>query len=632
MTTLGDNLDRFQRDAANAAGAPGLILGAPGTGKSYALVARVVMLIHSGAAPDSIVLLTCSRRGSQDIHRRLADLAEEFEGIQRMFVGTPAQYANEVLRAGGAAALGLSDCYSLWPFRSAAEAFRNVVLDTIGLSALSTGEADEILAWNGRNLSRRPGDPILQPRQHSWRRVIDNYEQEKNRQNALSLDDLVPTATRALDQDDGLTRTWVSDAPPHLLVDDGHHLTPAQYHFLSRVTGDLTIAADPNGHRYPGMGADGLRSELRRDWGEVNVHQLQFNHRHSAELTAMAAALTERGGLSGLQRFRQIAFRRGGMAPQLVEVHGHDSMLHTLLEGVEQMRAEGYHLEDMAVICRDLAESERLRTDLEARHIPCTVLGDPQVHHRDSRVLALLACVLNPRNVMAFWLTPFGNSQTREASAMRVVSHKVLSRMAREQEMSVFEAAQQQLNEFARGSSLQRALAAMVDAKRRLDPMLEDPAVGLPDLLRRAWELLPAHTVEDPLPGEEPRMSSLMALSESMPRRAGESPQQHLVRFLDRANPDLCPEPAAPAQGLTVTTVDEAGGRYWKVAWVWDDPLPGDTTPYGQGSAQDADRLFFLAVTRATDRLQCFCPADDGVIPDPRTRRFAQALRSALDQ
>ena len=631
MTTPEDNLDRFQRDAANASGGPGLIMGAPGTGKSYALVARVVMLIHSGAAPDSIVLLTCSRRGSQDIQIMLADLAEEFEGFQRIFVGTPAQYANEVLRAGGAAALGLSDCYSLWPFRSAAEAFRNVVLDTIGVSALSTGEADEILAWNGRNLSRRPGDPILQPRQHSWRRVIDNYEQERNRQNALSLDDLVPTATRALDQDDELRRTWVSDAPPHLLVDDGHHLTPAQYHFLSRVTGDLTIAADPNGHRYPGMGADGLLSELRRDWGEVNVHELQFNHRHSAELTAMAAALTERGGLSGLQRFRQIAFRRGGTAPQLVEVDDRDARLSAILKGIEHMRAEGYQLEDIAVICRDLAALERLRTDLEARHIPCTVLGDPQVHHRDSRVLALLACVLNPRNVMAFWLTPFGNSQTREASAMRVVS-QVLSRMAREQEMSVFEAAQQQLNEYAPGSSLHRALAAMVDAKRRLDPMLDDPVVSLPDLLRRAQELLPEHMGDGPLPGEESRMSRLIVLSEAMHRRAGEGLRQHLVRFLDRANPDLYPDSPVPAPGLTLTTVNGSEGKYWKVAWVWDDPLPGDTTPYGQGSAQDADRLFFLAVTRATDRLHCFCPADDGVIPDPRTRRFAQALRSSLDQ
>ena len=583
MTTPGDNLDRFQRDAANAAGAPGLILGAPGTGKSYALIARVVMLIDSGAAPDSIVLLTCSRRGSQDIQIMLADLAEEFEGIQRMFVGTPAQYANEVLRAGGAAALGLSDCYSLWPFRSAAEAFRNVVLDTIGVSALSTGEADEILAWNGRNLSRRPGDPILQPRQHSWHRVIASYEQEKNRQNALSLDDLIPTATRALDQGTGLRPPWMSGPPPHLLVDDGHHLTPAQYHFLSLVTGDLTIAADPNGNRFPGMGADGLLSEMRRDWGGVAVHQLLINHLHTIELSTLAGALTEHGGLSGLQQFRQIAFRRGGMAPQLVEVHGHDSMLHTLEEGVEQMRAEGYHLEDMAVICRDLAESERLRTDLEARHISCTAPGDRQVHDGDLRILALLAWVLNPRNASAFGDTPFGNNQAMEASAMRVAS-RVLFRMAREQDMSVVESAQQQLNEYGPGSSLHRALAAMVDAKRRLDPMLEDPAAGLPDLLRRAWELLPAHTVEEPLPGEEPRMSSLMALSESMPRRAGESPQQHLARFLDRANPDLCPEPAAPAQGLTVTTVDEAGGRYWKVAWVWDDhPVPGDTTPYGAG-------------------------------------------------
>ena len=631
MTTLQEKLDRFQRDAATAPGGPCLIFGAPGAGKTLTVMARAAMLIRRGVAPESVVLLTCSRRGIQDIHRRLADLAEECDGLQRMFVGTPAQYANEVLRTGGAAALGLPDCYSIWDSRSAADAFRNVVLDTIGVPALSTGEAEEILAWDIGNRNRRPGDPVLRPRLYSWHRVITNHDREKRDQHALSLDDLVPTAVRALDQGTGLRPDWMSGPSVHLLVDDGHHLTPAQYHFLSLVTGDLTIAADPNGNRFPGMGADGLLSELRRDWGGVAVHQLLINHLHTIELSTLAGALTEHGGLSGLQQFRQIAFRRGGMAPQLVEVHGHDSMLHTLLEGVEQMRAEGYHLEDMAVICRDLAESERLRTDLEARHIPCTVLGDPQVHHRDSRVLALLACMLNPRNVMAFWLTPFGNSQTREASAMRVVS-QVLSRMAREQEMSVFEAAQQQLNEYEPGSSLHRALAAMVDAKRLLDPMLDDPVISLPDLLRRAQELLPEHMGDGPLPGEESRMSRLIVLSEAMHRRAGEGLRQHLVRFLDRANPDLYPDSPVPAPGLTLTTVNGSEGKYWKVVWVWDDPLPGDTTPYGQGSAQDADRLFFLAVTRATDRLHCFCPADDGVIPDPRTRRFAQALRSALDQ
>ncbi|HVV30018.1 MAG TPA: ATP-dependent helicase, partial [Mycobacteriales bacterium] len=65
-------LDQDQERVAAHAGGPLLVLAGPGTGKTATLVEAVARRVEAGAAPDSLLLLTFSRRAAGELRERLA--------------------------------------------------------------------------------------------------------------------------------------------------------------------------------------------------------------------------------------------------------------------------------------------------------------------------------------------------------------------------------------------------------------------------------------------------------------------------------------------------------------------------------------------------------------------------------
>ncbi len=66
-------LDEAQRAVVDLpATASGVVVGAPGTGKTSTLVARVAALVERGVDPDAILVLTPSRQTATALRDRLA--------------------------------------------------------------------------------------------------------------------------------------------------------------------------------------------------------------------------------------------------------------------------------------------------------------------------------------------------------------------------------------------------------------------------------------------------------------------------------------------------------------------------------------------------------------------------------
>jgi len=95
---VGFALDEAQRAVVDLpAGAGGVVVGAPGTGKTATLIARVAALVARGVDPDAILVLTPSRQTATALRDRLA-LA-----IGRATSGPPARsvasFAFQIVRA-----------------------------------------------------------------------------------------------------------------------------------------------------------------------------------------------------------------------------------------------------------------------------------------------------------------------------------------------------------------------------------------------------------------------------------------------------------------------------------------------------------------------------------------------------
>ena len=91
-----NQLNAAQYDAVTSVNGPHLIIAGAGTGKTRTITYRVAYLVELGVKPESILLLTFTRRAAQEMLRRAAILLDS--RCEKVAGGTFHSFANIVLR------------------------------------------------------------------------------------------------------------------------------------------------------------------------------------------------------------------------------------------------------------------------------------------------------------------------------------------------------------------------------------------------------------------------------------------------------------------------------------------------------------------------------------------------------
>jgi DNA helicase-2/ATP-dependent DNA helicase PcrA len=89
-------LNPAQFEAATSVNGPHLIIAGAGTGKTRTIVYRVAYLVELGVRPDSVLLLTFTRRAAQEMLRKASILLDS--RCDQISGGTFHSFANSVLR------------------------------------------------------------------------------------------------------------------------------------------------------------------------------------------------------------------------------------------------------------------------------------------------------------------------------------------------------------------------------------------------------------------------------------------------------------------------------------------------------------------------------------------------------
>ena len=627
------SLDPLQRAAAQAPPGPMMILGGPGTGKSRSIMARIAALVESRIPAHTIVCLTHSSRGACDIRQQLAEFPQIAHAAPQALIATPQQWAHYVLRNGGAEVLGLPPQFSLWDHRQAEEFLATLSKSRPGQPAFSAGDINEILRRHRVDGAMKPGSDNLPD--HPWKEIISRYRQEKLQQGVLDMGDLVPMALEAVQRDQALRETLQETRSRHVLVDDFHTCSPSQYQLLMATAGvqrSITVAADPNQSIKRDLGAE--PSPLRRfrmDHPEAAVHELRLSHRHTRRLAETTAALASSRELPGLSGTFLGSFRPVGHAPEIIEVTQDPTDVAARIgEAVQSLLEQGYSPGDMACICRDHADIDRLKPGLDRLNIPTRTLADagPHLNASDRRTTGALAWVLNPRNLKGFYDSAFADAE-RESEMMLLQATTRIFRMAREMGIDPAQAAEQQARQYKPGSLVHQALRGIIKVRRTLESALEEPDVSPMDLWQRAEELLCADQEGGPHTRVGLDVAEALSRSESVLGADRETPRRWLARFLDLLNPDLHPcDPPDRRGGMALATINEARGMQWKavilVGAISDERAADDAGPISEDMVQEEDRILYVGLTRASDRVYWLEPG--GI-----EARFVRALRAVLE-
>src|ERR1700733_5581588 len=127
---LQRDLNESQRAAATAPGGYHLILAGPGSGKTRVITYRVAYLIASGEPPESIMLVTYTRRAAREMVRRMESLIGQ--QASSVWAGTFHHIGNRVLRR-SAGLLGYQPNFTILDSEDQLDLIR-LAMDDAGLS------------------------------------------------------------------------------------------------------------------------------------------------------------------------------------------------------------------------------------------------------------------------------------------------------------------------------------------------------------------------------------------------------------------------------------------------------------------------------------------------------------------
>jgi len=602
-----EELNPRQREAVTHGDGPLLVIAGAGTGKTRTLACRVAHLISAGVPPERILLLTFTRRASEEMLGRAASLVSQSHAARRVWGGTFHAFANRILRIYAKPA-GLAPEFSVID-RSDAEDLLHVVRNDLGLGGKGRRfpqKATCMDIYSRRVNSTESLNDVLS-RHYTWclewedelSTLFRTYVERKQAQNVLDYDDLLLYLYYLLD-DPHMQRS-LGERFDHILVDEYQDTNGIQAGILVRLrleNHNIMVVGDDAQSIYAFRAAT-VRNMLDfpKVFAGATVVTLDQNYRSRQPVLET----TNRVIAQAHERFtKELWSTRGdGQRPQLItcgdEGQEDEEVIRLVLEHHEQ----GIPLRRQAVLFRAASHSASLELALARRNIPFRKYGGLKfleaAHVKD--MVSLLRLIENPRDGVAWHrvLRLIGGigPTTAAAAIAHVAQHGyVASALA---SFPAPPASRPYVQKLA--TSLAAAAKAGV----------ERPAV-LVELMLDFYEPLLQQQYENP----EPRRQDIAHLAQL----AASCPS--LTAFLDdmvldppMSTADLAGPPVQEEDWLVLSTIHSAKGLEWDAVYLIhaaDGCLPSDMATGSKEEIDEELRLAYVAMTRARDFLYVLWP------------------------
>jgi superfamily I DNA/RNA helicase len=334
-------LNLLQAAAAAHRGEAYLLEAGPGTGKTQTLIARVEGLLEESIDPRRILLLTFSNKAAGELAERIA--RKRPEAAAAMWIGT----------------------------------FHAFGLDII------------------RRFHAELGLPKTAERASEVARVYAVYEQLKRNAHCVDFGDLVALPVKLLEAEAAIRATLQAQYD-HILVDEYQDVNRSSVRLLSALRPDghnLWMVGDAKQsiYRFRGASSFNMTRFGKEDFVGGKRGRLKRNYRSVPEIVASFSsfAITMRAGDadSGLEADRDA----NGHKPQLRTVQRAQQQQVALADAIEELRRDGYAYRDQAVLCTGNEKLSTIGQDLERLGVPVLFLGSLFERAEVKDLLALLS-------------------------------------------------------------------------------------------------------------------------------------------------------------------------------------------------------------------------------------------------
>ncbi len=602
-----DELNEQQFEVATMGGGPVLVVAGAGTGKTRTLIYRVAYLVETGVAPEHIVLLTFTRRSSNEMLNRAAGLLDG--RCKRVRGGTFHAFCLTILKQ-YAAKLGYPSNFTILDASDAADVIDVVratsSIKTNGKRFPRKGTLQSIFsAVRNRGIridqALETGYPQFGPFTKEIELLFENYSVYKKEHGLMDYDDLLIMTLKLFTEEPAVLRE-IALTCRHVLVDEYQDTNRAQaliVKALASVHGNVMAVGDDAQSIYRFRGADfknilGFPAEFSR----ARVLKLEHNYRSTQRILDLANQLLSQAK----KKFDKQLFtlKVGGDLPGLVPAPDDRFESRFVAQLILQFREQGISLREMAVLFRNGHNSFDLEIELGRKNIPFVKYGGLKLaeaaHIKD--VLAYLKVIENPRDTVAW---------NRILQLLEGVGPKTAGTIIEWIEADQDDSFELKERPFSAAyiESL-RALFVMLRSVKKAD---STPTSQIEAILSYYLPVLKRVYYED-FQKREQDLEHLVGLTLSFSKRSELldslvlDPIELTVIDVEEVKDDEPP--------LTLSTIHSAKGLEFKVVFVihaLDGIIPSSYSVGDDESIEEELRLLYVAVTRAADYLYISYPS-----------------------
>src|SRR5258705_7926107 len=629
-------LNESQFQAVTTTEGPLLIVAGAGTGKTRTLVYRVARLVETGARPESVLLLTFTRRAATSMLARAASLADA--RCQRVSGGTFHSVGHSVLRK----------------FPEYAGVERNfTVLDQSDTEDLIDLLRRQMRLTQDRRFPRKrtiaaifsmmvnKSSPMSEVLGQSYPQFIEelaelgalfaSFEQFKRARHMLTYDDLLVRLREALEASTELCER-LSDQYRYIMVDEYQDTNKLQAQIVRLMTAshdNIAVVGDEFQSIYSFRGASHTNMlEFPELFPAAKIIKLEENFRSTQQILDVANAII--GDVKEGYAKRLYSSVKEGQLPVVVRARDENEQSRFVVQRIEELREEGVPLNEIAVLFRSSSHSFDL--EIEGKHgIPFRKFGGikfaESAHIKDA--LAFLRVVVKPSDTLSWFRALKLIDHIGDATVYQILDHLGVERKEF-RSTKTKEGLFKKLHRFPARASYK---AQLIRLARVLTSVLESKSPGeqLSAVLRFYRPLLKTRYDDSQRRGRD--LEHLQAIAKRYKTSA---------KLLD----DVALDPSGATDGnttrrgggfVTLSTVHSAKGLEWNslfVIWMTDGWFPSNRFNDEFDDLEEERRLLYVATTRAKRDLHFVYPLNVYRYMDsdalPAVSRFLEPIPASI--
>lgn len=610
-------LNESQHAAVTTTEGPVLVIAGAGSGKTRTLVYRVAHLVEKGVPPEGILLLTFTRKASQEMLWRAGRLLND--NCNGVVGGTFHGVANMLLRRYGSR-IGFGSSFTIID-RSDAEGIVNLLKSSLGLGKkdkrfpskravinMISGSVNRSIDLEGlvqdqyAHLSEHLED-ILTLQKH--------YQEFKFDHGLMDYDDLLVNWKRLLAESPEV-QLAVSERFSHIMVDEYQDTNLIQADIIrlaAHTHENVMVVGDDSQSIYSFRGADFYNiMRFPKVFPETKIIKLEENYRSTQPILSLTNDIIR----NAAEKYTKTLFTsiEGDLKPMVFAGRDEREEAAFIVRTINKLLAKGVELHDIAVLFRSSFHSYKLELALGSENLEYEKRGGQKLtesaHMKD--MIAFLRVLVNPQDTLSWNRILLQLEKVGPATA-----HKISATIAQAPD------AVQALKAYSPGKAWKDSYARLVQLFVDLHNDSLTPA-ALFEIAYKYYQPVFERLYSDDFPKRQKDLDQLKSIMGGY---------ENLQSFIDDTTLDPPEESGKDGKGtdrLILSTIHSSKGLEFEAVFVIgvaDGRFPHASATFGEHWEEER-RLLYVAATRAKKYLYLTYPRQM-MTPDRQFRRVGMS-------